>query len=399
MFQRKNNILSIIVLIIGSFVIIGALSFIFSSNNKDQDTNQAIEETTIEKKEEENQLKTLSLMAVGDIMFHDDQLDSAEKGDGSYNFYPMFADVKPYLSAADVTLANFETTLAGSDRPFQGFPRFNSPDEVADAIKDAGVDILTTANNHSLDTDDDGLKRTVKVLQERGLATVGTYAEEPESRVLIYEENGISLAVLSYTSSTNGLGDQYKEDELNAMINLMTKENIKRDVEEAKELGVDFIITFMHWGEEYSLEPSKEQKEYAQYMADLGVDLILGSHPHVVQPTEIIKTEDKESFVVYSMGNFISNQRKETLGDDFIHTEQGVIVNFEIEKNEATEKTTITEVEYIPTWVYKNETKDEDLIYRVLPVEDFLDEEEITEAFKERMEDAYETTLSQMEVP
>lgn len=399
MFQRKNNILSIIVLIIGSFVIIGALSFIFSSNNKDQDTNQAIEETTIEKKEEENQLKTLSLMAVGDIMFHDDQLDSAEKGDGSYNFYPMFADVKPYLSAADVTLANFETTLAGSDRPFQGFPRFNSPDEVADAIKDAGVDILTTANNHSLDTDDDGLKRTVKVLQERSLATVGTYAEEPESRVLIYEENGISLAVLSYTSSTNGLGDQYKEDELNAMINLMTKENIKRDVEEAKELGVDFIITFMHWGEEYSLEPSKEQKEYAQYMADLGVDLILGSHPHVVQPTEIIKTEDKESFVVYSMGNFISNQRKETLGDDFIHTEQGVIVNFEIEKNEATEKTTITEVEYIPTWVYKNETKDEDLIYRVLPVEDFLDEEEITEAFKERMEDAYETTLSQMEVP
>lgn len=399
MFQRKNNILSIIVLIIGSFVIIGALSFIFSSNNKDQDTNQAIEETTIEKKEEENQLKTLSLMAVGDIMFHDDQLDSAEKGDGSYNFYPMFADVKPYLSAADVTLANFETTLAGSDRPFQGFPRFNSPDEVADAIKDAGVDILTTANNHSLDTDDDGLKRTVKVLQERGLATVGTYAEEPESRVLIYEENGISLAVLSYTSSTNGLGDQYKEDELNAMINLMTKENIKRDVEEAKELGVDFIITFMHWGEEYSLEPSKEQKEYAQYMADLGVDLILGSHPHVVQPTEIIKTEDKESFVVYSMGNFISNQRKETLGDDFIHTEQGVIVNFEIEKNEASEKTTITEVEYIPTWVYKNETKDEDLIYRVLPVEDFLDEEEITEAFKERMEDAYETTLSQMEVP
>src|SRR5699024_1766181 len=142
----------------------------------------------------------IRLAAVGDIMFHDEQLRSAyhEETD-SYDFQGMFTDVEPILSAADLTLANFETTMAGPERPYIGYPHFNSPDEVADAIQSAGVDVLTTVNNHSLDTRDAGLKRTVKVLREKGFATVGTYDEKPDSRVLIQEVKGIKFAILAYT--------------------------------------------------------------------------------------------------------------------------------------------------------------------------------------------------------
>src|SRR5699024_8132411 len=130
---------------------------------------------------------------------------------------PVLEDVKPILSAADLTLANFETTTAGPSHGYRGYPMFNSPDEVIDAIKYAGIDVLTTANNHSLDTGSEGLKRTVKTLREKGLDTVGTHAEEPDSRVLIKEVEGIKFAILSYTESTNGLGEQYPKEELDAM--------------------------------------------------------------------------------------------------------------------------------------------------------------------------------------
>src|SRR5699024_10339936 len=293
------------------------------------------------------------IAAIGDIMFHGDQLKSAyNSSDNSYDFKPMFADVKPLLTDPDMTIANFETTLAGASHGYSGFPLFNSPDEVADAILDSGVDILTTANNHSLDTNSDGVKRTVNVLREKGFQTVGTYAEEPSSRVLVHEVNDITFGILSYTESTNGLGDQYSPDELDAMINLMTKENIERDINDAKRLDVDFIISFMHWGEEYMSEPNDKQLEYAQFMAENGVDLILGSHPHVIQKTDTIKTEEHETFVIYSMGNFISNQRAETLGENFARTEDGIIIYFNIEKDHGLDETRITAVDFIPTWVY-----------------------------------------------
>src|SRR5699024_6532942 len=147
--------------------------------------------------EEAETSTNVMLTAIGDIMFHDDQLESGLTDDNSYDFNPMFADVKPLLSEADMTLANFETTLAGDSVGYMGYPRFSSPDEVADTIKDAGVDILTTANNHSLDTEAAGLKRTAKVLNDKGFKTVGSYEEKPESRVLIHEENDITFAILS----------------------------------------------------------------------------------------------------------------------------------------------------------------------------------------------------------
>lgn len=405
--QNKNyNIKKILLILVSMLILFGLASSIFILKTKTdskpvqtETTNHSLTETSepnSDSIEEKENLETVLLTAVGDIMFHDDQLASAIKDDHTYDFHSMFADVKPIFREADVTLANFETTLAGDSLEFVGYPRFNSPDEVADAIKDAGVDILTTANNHSLDTGDDGLKRTARVLQDKHFKTVGTYENKPDSRVLTHEVNGITFAILAYTESTNGLGDQYDTNYLNEMINLMTKENIERDIEKAKQMNVDFIITFMHWGEEYMTEPNDTQKEYAKFMADQGVDLILGSHPHVIQHTDTIVTDEKETFVAYSMGNFISNQRVETLGEDFARTEDGVILNFTIEKDIELDETTITDVDFIPTWVYKAYDAKEVPQYRVLPIDEFLNSGDISDAFKSRMERSYEETMSQM---
>lgn len=403
--KKRNNRLLIVSLAV--LLLIIAAVFLLMNNNKAEQTSTVADEQSVnsdenndatnEEKAINDNISTVSLAAVGDIMFHDDQLDSAHIDENTHDFSRMFEDVKPLLSDYDVTLANFETTMAGDSLPFTGYPVFNTPDEAADAIKEAGVDILTTANNHSLDTKDSGLKRTVDVLQEKGFKTVGTYSEKPESRVLVHEVNDIQFAILSYTESTNGLGDQYPADELNSMINLMTKENIERDVKEAKELGVDFIITFMHWGEEYMTEPNETQIDYANFMAEQGVDLILGSHPHVIQPTDTITSQDQETFVVYSMGNFVSNQRVETLGEEFARTEDGVIVQFNIEKDHQSNETTIKDVEFIPTWVYKIINPDTNKPeYRILPIDDTLNNEDISEAFKVRMEDSYDATMSQL---
>src|SRR5690625_2355319 len=324
-------------------------------NDSGNDEDEMRDEEDEPEPEREGTFTEITLAAAGDIMAHDDQIESALVTDGVYDFNPMFKDVKPILSEADLTLSNFETTTGGADLGYSGFPIFNSPDELIDAVSYAGVDVLTTANNHSLDTRDTGLIRTVQEIRERGIDTVGTYVDGSEERILVKDVDGITFGILSYTESTNGLGEQYDPEYLDSILNLMTKENISRDIEAAKAADVDFIITFMHWGEEYMTEPNATQVEYAEFMAEEGVDLILGSHPHVIQKSDVIETEDgAETYVIYSLGNFISNQRVETLGEEYANTEDGIIVNFDIEKNDLTGETKITDVEYIPTWVYRD---------------------------------------------
>lgn len=411
--KTSKRFLMFILLIVSISATLGIIYLIngFSQNDKDQDVtepstqptknNTSGSETSSEESEQapEESFIHIRIAAAGDIMFHDTQLESAyDDTNKRYNFTSVFEDVKPILSAANMTIANFETTTAGPSRPYTGYPVFNSPDEVIDAIQYAGVDVLTTANNHSLDTGSEGLKRTVKTLREKGFDTVGTYDEKPDSRVLIKDVDGIKLAILSYTESTNGLGSQYPREELDAMLNLMEKDKIIHDIQEAKKLEADFIITFMHWGEEYMEEPNDKQVEFAQMMAEEGVDLILGSHPHVIQKSEVIETDGHQTFVVYSMGNFISNQRKETLGSDRELTEDGIIINFDIRKNEQTNETTIENVEYVPTWVYRHKEEGQSkYTYRILPIENFLISDEISEAYKRRMERSFDATVSKME--
>lgn len=341
----------------------------------------------------------IRIAAAGDIMFHETQLNSAyQKESNSYDFNSVFEDVKPLIESADLALVNLETTLGGAEIGYRGYPTFNSPDETIDAIKNAGFDVLTTANNHSLDTGSQGLKRTVKIIREKELSSVGSYDEKPESRVLMKEVKGINIAILAYTESTNGLGDQYPAEELNAMLNLMDEDIIREDINEAKERQADLIITFMHWGEEYMENPNAKQLQFAEMMAKEGVDIILGSHPHVIQKSEFIEVDDHRAFVIYSMGNFVSNQRRETLGDGKEGTEDGIIVNFDIRKNDQTGETTVENVEYIPTWVYRNKEKGESrYTYRILPIENFLDSTDISKVFQERMKQSLEKTVSKME--
>src|SRR5690625_3826097 len=402
-------ILSIILLSLGSVLLYSYLADEESTNQsnepnqtnteeKSSDDEQEKSSTAKEKEEAEDPYINIQLATAGDIMFHSTQITSAyDEQNDTYDFKPFFADVKPILSDADLTIANFETTTAGPDREYTGYPAFNSPDEVVDAIKDTGVDVLTTVNNHSLDTGSDGLKRTVETIQERGIDTVGTYTTKPDSRVLIKEVEGIKFAIIAYTESTNGLGANYPKEELDAMLNLMEKDKIIADIKEAKNLGADFIISYMHWGIEYATEPNETQIEVAEMMDEQGVDLILGSHPHVIQKSDTIETDEKQTFVIYSMGNFISNRRQETLGDGYELTEDGIILLFDIQKNINTDETTIKHVEYVPTWVYRHqETADATYTYRILPIDDFLQSDEIEAEYKQRMEQSKQSTVEKM---
>ncbi len=398
--NRKTYAITAILIFIVSLITIVMTVLYNAPAKNDSNIEEKKEEVMNEDEftEKEATTSNLLLAAIGDLMFHDDQLISAyDEEKDRYDFKPMFSDVKPILSDADVTLANFETTLGGEAIGFKGYPQFNSPDEVVDAIKDAGVDIVTTANNHILDTKKEGLFRTLEVLEEKGVKSVGTYINSDRSRILIHEEKDIKIAILAYTSVMNSSGREYPEDELHTMVNFLTEENINRDIKEAKEKKADLIIALVHWGVEYEREPSEEQIKYANLLAEKGVDLILGSHPHVIQPTDTIKTNEKDVFVIYSMGNFISNQRVETLGKDFAHTEDGIILLFDIEKDLTTKEAKVKAVDYIPTWVYKEEnpeTKKPE--YRVLPIEPFLTSDEIKDSFKKRMENSYEATMSQI---
>lgn len=398
--NRKTYAITAILIFIVSLITIVMTVLYNAPAKNDSNIEEKKEEVMNEDEftEKEATTSNLLLAVIGDLMFHDDQLISAyDEEKDRYDFKPMFSDVKPILSDADVTLANFETTLGGEAIGFKGYPQFNSPDEVVDAIKDAGVDIVTTANNHILDTKKEGLFRTLEVLEEKGVKSVGTYINSDSSRILIHEEKDIKIAILAYTSVMNSSGREYPEDELHTMVNFLTEENINRDIKEAKEKKADLIIALVHWGVEYEREPSEEQIKYANLLAEKGVDLILGSHPHVIQPTDTIKTNEKDVFVIYSMGNFISNQRVETLGKDFAHTEDGIILLFDIEKDLTTKEAKVKAVDYIPTWVYKEEnpeTKKPE--YRVLPIEPFLTSDEIKDSFKKRMENSYEATMSQI---
>ncbi|MDQ0063357.1 CapA family protein [Paenibacillus harenae] len=344
---------------------------------------------------------TIQLAAVGDIMFHNSQLESARNDSGSYDFKPVFEEVKPIIGGADVAIANFETTTAGKDKyAYSGYPRFNSPDEAVDALQAAGFDVLTTANNHSLDTGKSGIIRTLDTIRNRGIDTVGTYANQTESRVLMKEVKGIRLAFLSYTEHVNGLESMLTADELDAMINVADEQKMKEDIAYAKAQGADLVVASVHWGNEYEREPSSSQEGLARMLADSGVDIILGSHPHVIQRSEWLdangEAKDK-TFVIYSMGNFISNQRAETL--DNAYTEDGVIVRFEIRKDMATNETTISKVDYVPTWVYRDkEPGGQAYTYRVLPAEGYKDNKSVSDAFKARMERSYKDTMSQMDV-
>lgn len=328
----------------------------------------------------DDSVKNITITAIGDIMAHDDQLKAQfDKKSKTYSFDNNFKYVKPYISNSDLTIGNLETTLAGPKSKYSSFPKFNSPDELADAIKNSGVDIVSTINNHTYDRGSEGVYRTLDVLNSKGLETIGTKKNDSDKNFIIKDVQGIKLGITSYsygqiygsTTSLNGLPIHNSDlNNLNifssSYVDLAFNE-IKDTLDTMNNEKTDLQVVVLHWGDEYTRYPNKFQIELTKKLCDYGVDVIIGSHPHMVQPIEIVKSEENnnETLVIYSLGNFLSNQRNEILNKKY--TEDGVIVNINISKNLDTEETKISSVDYIPTWVNKY-NKNGKLTYEIIPL-------------------------------
>ena len=251
----------------------------------------------------------LSLLFMGDIMGHDSQIGAAENlKTHTYDFNEVFRYIKPVISEPDIVIANFEVTLAGP--PYEGYPRFSSPAAFADACRNAGIDCLVTANNHAADRGIEGITGTINRLDSLGISHTGTFfnqASKDSLHPLIIYKKEFSIALLNYTYSTNGI--MVPEP---LIVNMLDKTLITIDIEKAKSKNTDLIVLFLHCGIEYDTIPSKSQMELAEYFFSRGVHLIIGSHPHVLQRMAWFRSDTSinNKVVVYSLGNFVSNQRK-----------------------------------------------------------------------------------------
>lgn len=280
----------------------------------------------------------ISLLFVGDLMQHQAQIDAARQGHG-YNYDDCFRHVEKEISKADIAIGNLEVTLGGE--PYRGYPVFSAPDEYLYAIKKAGFDVLLTANNHCLDKRKIGLERTILMLDSLKIPHAGTYRNSEERHKnypLLIEKNGFRIVLLNYTYGTNG----FKTDAPN-VVNYINREQIKKDILDARRKLPDVIIACMHWGVEYRSFPERAERELAGWLIQQGVDHVIGSHPHVLQPMEIVKDSRTPArhVVVYSLGNFISNMSKKK-------TDGGAMVKLKLQR--IFRITRLVDCEYALVW-------------------------------------------------
>ena len=283
----------------------------------------------------------LTMLFMGDFMGHDAQIENAWR-DSIYDYSGYFNHTRGLIEGVDVAVANLEVTLAGP--PYKGYPQFSSPDAYAEAIQQAGIDILTTANNHSNDRKAAGLSRTLDVLDTLGIPHLGTYRNAEERAVnypFLLERNGIRLAILNATYGTNGISTAPPQ-----RVNMLgSREEILADLAKAEAMDVDRIIAITHWGKEYLSLPDAYQKRNAEWLLENGVDYVIGGHPHWVQPVEWRNPgTSEEQLVVWSLGNAISNQRRE-------HTDGGLSVQIAMERD-ALGEVRLTEVGHHLHWVW-----------------------------------------------
>ena len=247
------------------------------------------------------------IVFAGDAMMHQAQIDDARRGDGTYDYSQYFTSVTPYVTAADYAVVNLETAV--SKPPFSGYPCFNAPESYIDALAEAGFDLFLNANNHTLDRLDRGLRSTIDALDRRGLDHIGTYKSAAARDTLlpfIKEINGIKVAFLNYTYGTNGI-----KPGSDVVVDYIDKSLIAHDVRDARDAGAEIVTVCIHWGDEYRMLPNNYQREFADYLRSLDVDVVIGGHPHVIQPAVMYMRRDgRPQLVFYSLGNFISNMKK-----------------------------------------------------------------------------------------
>ena len=300
----------------------------------------------------DDSIRTVSITLTGDLMCHSTQFNYAHVKDDSFDFRGVFREVKKYLSSSDITIGNFETVLGGKEKRYSGYPFFNAPDDFLYAIKDAGLNFLVTANNHALDQGEKGIRRTIEKLGGSGINHTGTFlSERDRDSIRIIDVNDIKIAIVAYSYSTNGVTIPKRK---NYLINLIDYKLIKKDIRKARETGADIILVFYHFGDEYEREPNAFQKEVVNETIRLGADIIIGSHPHVVQPVDYFATNSGSldtGFVAYSLGNFVSNQR-------WRFSDSGIILKIELTKNLNKNHIKISKVNFIPTWVFRGQIKE-----------------------------------------
>ena len=361
-FDQKKIVkfLSFSVFILIIILTIVATFYYFKNNDKYQKlvetSKQELEyqkELESKNKEEEKQEEidtTFTMTAIGDVMCHNTQYwDAYDKASDTYDFSYVFDDINYYTKIADISIGSLETTFAGSERGYSNYPTFNSPDALAYALKNIGLDVISTAGNHALDTGFSGLSRTIDVLDDADIAHLGTYkTQEDQDTILFKYVKGIKIAFINYTYGTNGIpvpsGKEF-------CVNLIDKDLIKKHIDLAKSQNADIIVACMHWGTEYRTTPDSTQTKLADFLFQNGVDIILGNHPHVLEPMEkrTVTLEDgttKDGFVIYALGNFICDQNAE-------NTRNSIILNLTITKH-VDGKITIDKANYVPIYMYKD---------------------------------------------
>ena len=339
------------------------------------------------------------IMANGDLLYHDIIYISAKKSDGTYDFHENFEYVKPWLKQADLVIGDFEGTV-NKDHYLAGYPLFNAPGEVMDAIKDAGYQVLDLAHNHILDSQIEGVVSTADAIEKAGMTPIGVYTHEPRDKapIVIKEVNGIKVALLAYSYGFNGIEQSISQEDYNRYLSDLDEDKMKAEIERA-EKEADTTIIMPQMGVEYQIEPTEEQKKLYHKMIDWGADIIFGGHPHVVEPAETVEKNGDKKLIIYSMGNFISNQRIETMQDveNAKWTERGVLMDVTIKKKSG--KTTIETAQAHPSWVSRTPKGGYSpegyplYLYQTYILEDFIEggkyRSQLDEATKERIDTAY----------
>ena len=368
-----------------------------TSQKKDAISQEA--NKTNQNSKDQDEEKTARIMAHGDLLYHDILYFSAKKDDGTYDFHENFEYVTPWLKQADLAIGDFEGTI-NKDHYLAGYPLFNAPGEVMDAIKDAGYHVLDLAHNHILDSQIEGVISTADIIEKAGITPIGVYTHEPRDQapLVIKEVNGIKVALLAYSYGFNGIEQNISQEDYNHYLSDLDENKMKSEIERA-EKEADITIIMPQMGVEYRIEPTEEQKVLYHKMIDWGADIIFGGHPHVVEPSETVEKDGDKKLIIYSMGNFISNQRIETMQDEenAKWTERGVLMDVTIKKKAG--KTTIETAKAHPSWVNRTPKGTYSpegyplFLYQTYILEDFIEggshRDQLDEATKERIDTAY----------
>lgn len=321
-----------------------------------EDIEENARKEIAEESKKKPEIKKVKLKAFGDIMAHMAQIQYAyNKGGGEYDFSDQFTYLKDFVKDSDISIGNYETTT-NPDLPVAGFPRFNVPAAYLKDLKETGFDIVSTANNHSMDTELEGVFSTMEAAKEAGLDYVGSFKDKSD-RILFKEVKGIKLAFLAYTYGCNGRENLIvPREEVENLGYLSDEDQIKKDIGRAKAQGADFVIVYPHWGIEYQSMPNEAQITLGRKMIDWGADLVIGNHPHVVEPVEVYQAEDgRKGLIAYALGNFISYQNYENSKD--IRVEHSLALEIDLEKDLTSGNKKIADVKLHPIWVgtYYNE--------------------------------------------